>query len=99
MYVDLVMCRHGEYGQNYLFVAPRFCLLEKGDEVVVDTKRGLSRAIVIDRLTVDYNGDEYRFIVEGMKATEPLRKVVAKVNYKEFEYTEESDNGVNNDNE
>lgn len=104
MYIDLVLCKHDKNDNNFLFYAPAWSRLEKDDEVIVDTKYGESKAVVVDKVTVDKTSEEYEFIVKATGATTPLRKVLSKVLYREFDYdfdyeeeTEEKENGIDND--
>lgn len=90
-YVDLVSCDIG--GRHpYLFIAPSFTRLKEGDEVIVDTSLGKIRAKVVAVITIQYEGSGYDFIVKATNATLPLKKVLQKVIYSDFEYDEEKEN-------
>lgn len=90
-YIDLVLCQHPNDNRNFLFVAPAWSRLQRGDNVMVDTRNGKCLAIVQDTALVEKDSDLYIFIVTASKATLPLKKVISKIEYHEFEYEEESD--------
>ena len=90
-YIDLVICKHPVDSRHFLFQAPRFSYLKKGDQAVVDTARGEQTAFVIDAITCVEGSDEFNFIVTALKATTPLKKVLSKVAYMELAYKEEND--------
>jgi len=91
MFVDLVLCKHIDDldGHIYLFYAPAFSGLKKGDSVIVDTKYGQKLAEVKDIETVDTKLPVYDFIVTAAGATKPLRKIIYRVINDELEYEEE----------
>lgn len=91
-YIDLVIAKHDGNDKKFLFVAPAFSHLKKADDIVCETEKGASRATVIASVTVRRNGSEYEFIKDLTGAYEPLKKVMAKVTYIEFEW--EEDNAV-----
>ena len=39
-YVQFVVCQHIDDSKKYLFYAPAFSNIEKGDEILVDTQFG-----------------------------------------------------------
>ena len=91
-YIDLVLVKHKPTDhETYLFQAPRWSGLKKGDEVVVETSRGEKHGVVIDCHTTspEYDTNEFGFIITASKATLPLKKVLQKVEYKTFVYPEE----------
>lgn len=89
MYIDLVSCKHSKNGNVFLFQAPAWSHLKKGDDVIVDTIRGEHPAFVVDAITVDIDSDTFNFIVDSMEATLPLKRVLKKFDYKTFEYEED----------
>lgn len=93
-YVDLVLCKHPNNDGLFLFYAPAWSRLKKGGQVIVNTQKGESLAIVQDCVTVDNETNEYKFIVELANAKLPLKKVLSKVVYDKFEYEEEDENGI-----
>lgn len=90
-YIDLVLVKHHETDyETYMFQAPRWSDLKKGDEVIVETCIGEQKAKVIDSYTIstDYNEEEFNFILTASKAKLPLKKVLKKVEYHEYSYPE-----------
>ena len=96
MYIDLVLCRHKDDDRNLLFQAPKFSYLKPNDEVIVETKLGNLSAKVVQSITIDVESEVYGFITSMYRVTLPLKKVLAKVRYSEFEYSEETENGIDN---
>lgn len=92
--IDLVLCSHTlQGGQKFLFQAPAFSCLEKGDRVLVDTNGGDRDAYVMCACTVRENTDQYDMILKCAGATEPIRKVIGKTVLTKFDYKEgESEN-------
>lgn len=88
MFIDFVICKYPVDPKKYLFIAPPFSHLEEGDEVVVEDGEPQC-ATVIDSKTVSVNSDEYYFILNLLGVSVPLKKVISKVIYRRFEYTEE----------
>lgn len=87
--IDLVLCSdalHG--GQKFLFQAPAFSLLEKGDKVLVETRYGERDVSVMCTCTVRENTDQYDMILKCEGATEPIRKVIGKTVLTRFNYKE-----------
>lgn len=89
MYIDLVLVKHANSNKKYLFQAPSWSGLDKNDLVVVQTKHGKTEGKVIALCAVDNASNEFKFIVETAGATEPLQKVLAKIEHKPFNYEEE----------
>ena len=91
--IDLVLCTHinilpsGKSGK-FLFQAPAFSWLEKGDKVLVDTQYGESDAEVLHVCTVREGTDQYDMIIACAGATEPIRKVIGKTVLTKFDYKE-----------
>ena len=92
-YIDLVACKHANNDKVFLFRAPRFSYLNKGDMVIVETKNGESEATVEASRTVDLHDNDFvEFICCLSGAELPLKRVLKKVTYREFDYMEEDDN-------
>lgn len=90
-YIDLVLCKHDGHEKFFLFCAPAFSGLKKGDRVIVETIKGESEATVERSYTISKErDDEFEFILVASGAYLPLRKVLKKIEYIEFEYEEES---------
>lgn len=91
-YIDLVICKHANSDHPYIFKAPAWSNLNAGDDVFVETKHGEKIATVERKYTVDTtDNDEFEFILMASGVTTPLRKVLKKIEYKEFEYDDEED--------
>ena len=90
MYLDLVVCKHDGDNKPYLFAAPAWSHLGKGDKVVVDTRNGIKAATVHAVCTVEQGSEAYVCLAVATGAKEPLRKVIAKTVYAEFCYPEEA---------
>lgn len=91
-FIDLVVCKHSANDNAYVFQAPAFSLLRKGDKVIVETKQGEQMAEVERVYTARNSGEELDFILIASGATLPLKRVLKKVTYKEFEYEKGSQN-------
>lgn len=87
-YVDLVLCSDNK--QTCLVVAPRFSYLKTGDEVIIESKQGAKKVKVKDVLSVNDESEIFKFVVAASGATLPLRKVLKKINYENFNYKEDS---------
>ena len=89
-FITLVLATHSMTGEGtvYLFQSPLEATLEKGDEIKVQTKRGIASAWVIDTIVVRAGEKAYKFILKATKAYEPLQKVISRVKYEIFHYDE-----------
>ncbi len=94
-YVDLVLVSHTNDKERYLFQAPGFSYLKKGDRVYVNTKYGEREGKVVKAIPIIKYSDEYYFILSCCNATLPLCKVTAKLNTVPFVYAEESEEEAN----
>lgn len=91
-YFDFVLCKQ-ENGKNYLFHAPAFSKLKKGDLVKVETVHGEKLATVVSCITLAENDDaKIDFIMNATGAPKDVKKVLAKVEYSDFEYEDEMEN-------
>lgn len=95
-YVDLVLCKYSEDSATYrMFQAPAWSLgLEPGNEVVVDTRLGKRHAIVIYSMTTSKDSDAYNMIMKLVGTDKPFRKVLSRVAYDDFTYSEEEEDGT-----
>lgn len=95
MNYDLVLVKHPKSEQLYLFKAPAYSTLKKGDKVIVDTIRGKQEAIVEDVLVdVKEESGVYQFI-RMVNQGRTIKKVLSFVyteqkplNYDEMTYLE-----------
>lgn len=92
--VDLVLCRHDTAcdKKNYLFYAPAWSGLHKGDRVFCATIHGRREAVVENVITVRVDSDIFEFACAASGAYLPLKRVVAKIIVEEMKYTEEEEN-------
>ena len=91
MYIDLVLCKNGKNKQTFLFQAPGFSRLSTGDEVICDTVLGKQKMTVVEVMSIS-NATEpraYNMVLKAAGATEPLKKVISKIEYSEFKYEED----------
>ena len=93
-FFDVVTCQHEGSTNKFLFRAPAWSYLNKGDTVIVETKKGEQKATVVavSTETYDYEDKTTKFIVDSMGATWPLNKVLAKVVLSEIHYKDEEEN-------
>lgn len=87
-YIDVVLCRHSGINKPFLFRAPFLCGLQAGDNVVVETHKGNSEAVVAAVEHVAIEDDRYGFYLLAAGGTHPLKKVLKKVVYEELIYEE-----------
>ena len=89
-FFDFVLCKHENSDKAYLFRAPAFTHLTKGDLVVVETKKGEQMAMVVSSITLSNDdADEIDFIMNATGADSDVKKVLRKVVYKDFKYKED----------
>ena len=88
-HIDLVLCKHLNSEGKYLFQAPAYSGLQKGDMIIVETKHGNELAVVEQKTLVEAGSELHDFLIEVTKATLPLRKVLGKFTYSEFKYKDE----------
>lgn len=93
MFLDLVIVTHDNSVHKYTFQAPFNSGLKEGDRVVCDTQYGESLGTVLDCLAVEKDDKRYNFITNAMSTTEPLRKIISKVEYRKFQYNDEEGEG------
>lgn len=83
-FIDLVVLKN----RLYVFQAPAFSGLKEGDEVVIKSDK--EEVVTVERVyTARKNGAELEFILTASGTRLPLRKILKKVDYKEFEYEDE----------
>lgn len=97
-YVDFVLCKHPNNGHNWLFRAPGFSGLKKGDAVMVDTKFGVRNATVVSVVTVKRDDKQMiDFVMNATGADADVKKVLSKVTYAVIDYADEDEDGVTQD--
>ena len=92
-FVQFVVCQHTDNGEKYLFYAPVFTDIKKGDEVLVDTKYGERKATVLAVCTT--SSDDVDRILRVLVGAEgkPLKRVIGKYKFVKFDYGEDENNG------
>lgn len=82
----IVIVKHENCGQKYLFEVPDGKYVSAGDLVRVSTKKGEKLATCLcDYFEVDENSDVFENILAAFGASKPLAMVVGKYMYSEFE--------------
>lgn len=92
-FVQFVVCQHTGNSKKYLFYAPAFSRIEKGDEVLVDTQFGEHRATVL--AVYASSSDDVERILRVLAGIEdkPIKRVIGKYKFDKFEYSEDENNG------
>lgn len=90
---DMVLVKFPEGTNVYAFEAPEFSGIKEGDEVLVDSlnkeKRGT--AIAVRHFNMNYDDTEFKFVVEAVRASIPLKRVIAKFTREDMKYKEEEE--------
>lgn len=91
-FVQFVVCQHTGDSRKYLFYAPTFTDINKGDEVLVDTKYGERKATVLAVCTT--SSDDVDRILRVLAGAEdkPLKRVIGKYEFTRLEYSEDETN-------
>ena len=94
--IQLVLCQHPRDSRVFLFKAPRDSELAIGDQVLVETctKAGTSRAEVVNVYKTVPGSDSYNMILAASQAYLPLKKVLGKYEYVQFDVSSIDDNPV-----
>lgn len=95
--MNLVIVKHENCGQKYLFKVPDKESVYAGDLVMVSNKRGKTLATCLcDSFSMKEGSDEYKAILTAFGATEPLAPVVGRYFYSQFKATEDVGNAAEN---
>lgn len=92
-FIDIVLVQHDDY-DTYTYEAPAFSGLKTGDKVIVDGEFTYNTGTVKAICTINPESDEYAFIM-ALEGAEKLKRVMAKVEYTDFVYPEESNESDN----
>lgn len=84
-YVDFVLVKM--YGYRHVVVAPAWSNIEAHDEVIVDKEQ----CNVIAVATVSPTSDVANLIIKACCEVKPLKKVSAKVEYRQYNYSQEEE--------
>ena len=92
-FVQFVVCKHDGNSKKYMFYAPAFSDIKKGDGVLVDTKFGEQKATVLAVCTT--SDDDVERILRVLTGAEdkPIKRVIGKYNFSKFDYSEDENNG------
>ena len=86
-YMYLVLCKHEGCEKPYLFEAPTQVFPDT--EVLVETRKGKSVAKVIGSQFVDRDSELCKMLIELAGAKLPLKRVLGKYTFTEFNYPKE----------
>lgn len=91
-YVTFVVCRHDRNDRNFLFYAPAFTALEKGDKVLVETWKGEQIATVVTSCCTALSGSDVEQTLRTLCGAEgkELKRVVGKFVVRKFDYGDET---------
>ena len=92
-FVQFVICKHDCEIKKYLFYAPAFSDIKKGDEVLVDTQFGEKKATVLAVCTSSSDDVERALRVLAGTEGKPIKRVIGKYNFSKFDYSEDENNG------
>ena len=92
-YVQFVVCQHIDDSKKYLFYAPGFSNIEKGDEILVDTQFGERMATVLAVCISSSEDVERSLRVLAGAEDEPVKRVIGKYQFVKFDYSGDENNG------
>ena len=92
-FVQFVVCKHDCEIKKYLFYAPAFSDIKKGDEVLVDTQFGEKKATVLAVCTSSSDNVERALRVLAGAEGKPIKRVIGKYNFSKFDYSGDENNG------
>ena len=92
-FVQFVVCKHDCEIKKYLFYAPAFSDIKKGDEVLVDTQFGEKKATVLAVCNSSSDDVERALRVLAGAEGKPIKRVIGKYNFSKFDYSEDENNG------
>ena len=92
-FVQFVVCQHTGDIKKYLFYAPAFSDIKKGDEVLVDTQFGEKKATVLAVCTSSRDDVERALRVLAGAEDEPIKRVIGKYQFVKFDYSGDENNG------
>ena len=92
-FIDIALVQHDDF-DTYTYEAPAFSGLKVGDEVITDGEFKYNTGKVKAVCTINPNSDEFGYIL-ALEGTEKLRRIMAKVEYTDFVYPEESNESDN----
>ena len=91
-YFDFVLCKM-ESSRTFLFHAPAFSKLKKGDLVKVEHLNMEKMATVVSCISLAENDDtKIDFVMNATHSEPDVGKVLGKYEYSDFEYEEDMEN-------
>lgn len=91
-FVQFVVCQHTGDSKKYLFYAPAFSYIKKGDEVLVDTQFGEKKATVLAACISSSDDVERTLRVLAGAEDKPVKRVIGKYQFTKFDYKEDETN-------
>ena len=89
---DFVLVKFPQSTKPYLYHAPAWSCLQKGDQVIVETSHGDKAAIVEACATYhDIETETIDMIMTAAQATPNVKRVLAKVCYSKMDYGEDEE--------
>lgn len=89
----IVIVKHENCGQKYLFEVPGSHYLSAGDLVKVQTKRGKTLATCLcDSFEIEEDSEQLNSIVTAFGASLPLSKVIGYYSYYKYSECAEGEN-------
>jgi hypothetical protein len=91
-----VVVRHQPGGLPYLFDAPLYADIQKGDEVYCETAKGINKAVVVSKFKTDEDSFLLRKVKEicGLMPGTKIKHIESVVKRVKLDYTEEIDEGT-----
>lgn len=87
--MNLVIVKHENCGQKYLFKVPEKYSVCAGDLVLVKNKRGKTLSTCLcDSFSIEEGSDEFKAILSAFGTSEPLAPVIGRYSFLQFEATE-----------
>ena len=86
-FVQFVVCQHTGENKKYLFYAPAFSDIKKGDEILVDTQFGEKKATVLAVCTSSSDDLERALRVLAGAEDKPLKRVIGKYLFAQINYS------------
>lgn len=97
MYLDICLCKHKASPKYFLFRAPAFSYLQKGELVIVETRNGEQEAEIVNSITLDSESKELAFIMKWLKCScksHELKRVLKRVAYRDLIYKDEENDDI-----
>lgn len=86
-FVQFVVCQHTGDSKKYLFYAPAFSDIKKGDEVLVDTQFGERKATVLATCISSSDDVERALCVLAGAEGKQVKRVIGKYLFSKINYS------------